>query len=57
MKRYFILAILLQTLNATNIENFIDLRQCDQIIDKQIYQICYSYKNKGAVAVWYELDA
>ena len=29
---------------------------CDQIIDKQVYKICYSYKYKGALAVWYKLD-
>ena len=41
---------------ATSIEDYIDLKQCDQIIDKQVYKICYSYKYKGALAVWYDLD-
>ena len=33
-----------------------DASKCDQIIDKQVYKICYSYRYKGALAVWYKLD-
>lgn len=29
--------------------------KCDQIIDKKYFQICYSYKNKGALAGWTRL--
>jgi endonuclease G len=44
------------SLCATDISNYVDLKKCDQVIDKQVYKICYSYKYKGALAVWYELD-
>jgi len=54
--RYLILLTLTIALNALDIDNFIDLKKCDQIIDKQVFKICYSYKHKGALAVWYELD-
>lgn len=37
---------------ATSIEDFVDKSKCDQIIDKQIYTVCYSYKYKGALAGW-----
>ncbi len=39
-----------------SIENYIDKSKCDQIIDKQLYQICYSYKYKGALSGWVKLD-
>lgn len=41
---------------ATSISDFINLNKCDQIIDKKIYKICYSYKHKAALAVWYKVD-
>lgn len=31
-------------------------KDCDQIVDKQIYTVCYDYKNKGARYVSYSLD-
>ena len=30
--------------------------QCDQVIDKRYYQVCYDYQAKGAKAVFYTLD-
>ncbi|WP_375722927.1 DNA/RNA non-specific endonuclease [Arcobacter sp. KX21116] len=39
-----------------SIENYINKSKCDQIIDKQLYQICYSYKYKGALSGWVKLD-
>jgi endonuclease G, mitochondrial len=56
MKRILIIIGLAISLNALEISDFIDLKKCDQIIDKQVFKICYSYEHKGALAVWYELD-
>lgn len=42
---------------STAIEDYIDKSKCDQIIDQQLYQICYSYKYKGALSGWVKLDA
>ena len=44
------------SLSATSISDFINKHQCDQIIDKQIYTVCYSYKYKGALGGWTTLD-
>lgn len=59
MKKYFKILIFfnLSFLYATAIEDYIDKKKCDQIIDKQLYQICYSYKYKGALSGWVKLDA
>jgi len=54
-----IIILLLQCnliLFATEIDDFIDKHKCDQIIDKQIYTVCYSYKYKGAIAGWTLLE-
>ena len=56
MKKILLSSTVIIGLNATDISNFINLNTCDQIIDKQVFKICYSYKYKGALAVWYELD-
>ena len=56
MKKVLMILGLMISLNALEISDFIDLKKCDQIIDKQVFKICYSYKHKGALAVWYELD-
>jgi len=42
-------------LNATQLSDFVDTKKCDQIIDKQLYNICYSYKHKGALSGWVTL--
>jgi endonuclease G, mitochondrial len=52
----FINFILLSFLNAAEISDFIDKSKCDQVIDKQLYEICYSYKYKGALSGWVKLD-
>lgn len=54
--KVIILIILSIQLLATNISDFINKNNCDQVIDKQVLQICYSYKNKGALFVGYKLD-
>ncbi len=41
---------------ATEISDFINKRNCDQVLDKGFYQICYDYKAKGARYVGYTLD-
>jgi len=56
IKKTLLLTTLALSINATQISDFVNLNKCDQIIDKQVYKICYSYKYKGALAVWYDLD-
>ena len=50
--------ILLSTtlLEATDLNHYINKTNCDQIIDKQVFTICYDYKMKGAKYVAYTLD-
>ena len=55
MKHLLLILTIIINLYSYDIKDFIDLKQCDQIIDKQVFKICYSYKYKGALAVWYEL--
>lgn len=47
---------LFQYLNATQVTDYVDKSKCDQIVDMQLYQICYSYKYKGALSGWVTLD-
>ncbi|EAU56003.1 DNA/RNA non-specific endonuclease [Mariprofundus ferrooxydans] len=42
--------------SATEIRDFINSRNCDQVLDKGFYQICYDYSAKGARYVGYTLD-
>ena len=51
-----LLLFTLSTLYATNINDFINKNNCDQIIDKQVFTICYDYKLKGAKYVSYKLN-
>lgn len=55
-KKILLSAAAICLLNATDISDFIDKSKCDQIIDKQLYQICYSYKFKGPLSGWVRLD-
>ena len=41
---------------AVNVNNFIDFSKCDQIINKHIYKICYSYDKKSLLSGWTTLD-
>ncbi len=41
---------------ATDVSDYINKQNCDQIIDKRVYTICYDYKMKGAKYVAYNLD-
>lgn len=56
MKTIFLFLLFALTLNATNLSNYINKQNCSQIIDKQVYTICYDYKAKGAKFVAYTLD-
>lgn len=56
MNKIIIFLIISIQLFATSTNDFINISKCDQIIDKQVFQICYDYKLKGAKAVWYQLD-
>jgi endonuclease G, mitochondrial len=56
LKKILLSSTVISLLSATDISDFINLKNCDQIIDKEVFKICYSYKYKGALAVWYELD-
>ena len=51
----YILLFLTSISYATSLENYVDTKQCDQIVDKQLYKICYSYKYKGALSGWVTL--
>lgn len=41
---------------AIDIRDFINKQNCDQIINKQVFDICYDYNAKGAKYVVYTLD-
>ena len=59
MIRLITLVVLLSTpfsLMATEIRGFINAQNCDQVLDKSYYQICYDYNMKGARYVGYTLD-
>ena len=49
--------ILPNILFSASLEDYIDKSKCDQIVDKQLYQICYSYKNKGPLSGWVTLKS
>jgi len=54
-----VLVALLSTpvpLMATEIRDFINAQNCNQVLDKGYYQICYDYNMKGARFVGYILD-
>jgi len=58
MNLFTIIITTLLSLNlfATDISDFINKKNCDQIIDKQVFTICYDYNMKGAKYVAYTLD-
>jgi len=41
--------------SAVEINDYMNNRHCDQVLDKQFYKICYSYSAKGALFVAYKL--
>ncbi len=54
MKTIVLLSITVALL-ATTTEDFLDKGRCDRIINKQLYSICYSDKNKAALGGWVTL--
>jgi len=50
-----LVALMPTILFSASVDEYIDKAKCDQIIDKQLYQICYSYKYKGALGGWVTL--
>lgn len=54
--RFFALLFLAASLFGTDLSDFINKKNCDQIIDKQVYTICYDYDMNGALFVAYSLD-
>ncbi len=52
-----LLLILPNIVFSASLEDYIDKSKCDQIVDKQLYQICYSYKNKGPLSGWVTLKS
>ncbi len=51
----FFILLFVVSVNAIDLSNYINKQNCDQIIDKKVYTICYSYKYKGAKYVSYTL--
>lgn len=57
-KQLLIILLLLTSISyAASLEDYVDTKQCDQMVDKQLYKICYSYKYKGALSGWVTLYA
>ena len=56
MRKILLLTLLLATLDATDLSQYINKQNCSQIIDKQVFTICYDYEAKGAKFVSYTLD-
>lgn len=56
MRLLFLITIFITSLFSYDFKEFINKKQCDKIIDKQVFMICYDYKYKGALAVSYTLD-
>jgi len=56
MKYIFTIALFFSAiLNAAQLRDYIDIKKCDQVVDKQLYKICYDYKQKGALGGWVTL--
>ena len=55
-KLFILLVVIIASLQATNLNDYINKQNCDQIIDKQVFTICYDYHMKGAKYVAYTLD-
>ncbi|SFV70025.1 DNA/RNA endonuclease G [hydrothermal vent metagenome] len=56
MKIPILYCLCFSTLFAISSHNFINTKDCDQIIDKEFLKICYDYDLKSAKAVGYTLD-
>ncbi len=57
MKKIFLgLLVVASFLFATSEKDFFDVKVCDQIVDKDIYSVCYSYKHKGGLIGWTKIN-
>lgn len=56
MVKFILIMSIIISLNATNLDSYINKRNCNKIIDKKVFTICYDYKMKGAKYVAYNLD-
>lgn len=56
MKILLLILLSFTYLLSTEISDFINKKNCNQIIDKSVYSICYDYHLKGAKFVGYTLD-
>ena len=56
MKVFISFLFLLASLSATKLSDYISEENCSQIIDKQVFAVCYDYSLKGAKYVAYTLD-
>ncbi len=50
------LLVLFSACSTTNVVGNGSVTSCDQVIDKEYYEICYDYDLKGALFVSYSLD-
>lgn len=55
-KILMLLSTLIANVFAVNVQDFINDRNCSQVIDKTIFQVCYDYQLKGAKYVAYTVD-
>jgi endonuclease G, mitochondrial len=55
-KTILALIFLISVVQAVNFTDFINKKNCNQIIDKKVFTICYDYKMKGARFVAYTLN-
>lgn len=51
-----LIVLITTNLYSLNIDKIINKDNCDLVIDKKAFNICYSFKYKGALAVGYSLD-
>ena len=55
MKSLLSVLVVVLSLQAAQLSDYVNTKQCDQVVDKQLYKICYSYKYKGALSGWVTL--
>lgn len=51
-----LLSTLSTTVYAVNVQDFINGKNCSQIIDKTVFKVCYDYQLKGSKYVAYTVD-
>ena len=56
MRSLLSILVLALSLQAAQLSDYVNTKNCDQVVDKQLYKICYSYKYKGALSGWVTLD-